>query len=70
MGEWHSHPRGATAAASREDRRALALLSEVMAEDARPAVMLIVGEGETRLYVGDDLGLTHSRQPVDPHSGE
>jgi Prokaryotic homologs of the JAB domain len=38
IGEWHSHPSGATAGASRDDRRALSLLSEVMAEDARPAL--------------------------------
>ena len=62
VGEWHSHPRGATAAASSQDRKALALLAEVMAEDARPAVMLIVGEGETRLYVRHDLGRANGRR--------
>ena len=65
VGEWHSYPRGATATASGEDRNALALLSQVMAEDARPAVMLIVGEGETRLYVRDDLGANRLNYPVD-----
>ena len=43
LGEWHSHPKGANAAASKDDRKVLTLLSEVMAEDARPAIMLIVG---------------------------
>jgi len=52
-GEWHSHPKGGSAAASEDDRKALTLLSEAMAEDARPAIMLIVGENETRLYVKD-----------------
>ena len=47
---------GATAGASKDDRRALSLLSEVMAEDARPAVMLIVADGELWLYVKDHLG--------------
>jgi Prokaryotic homologs of the JAB domain len=56
IGEWHSHPGGATAGASKDDRRALSLLSEVMAEDARPAVMLIVADGELWLYVKDHLG--------------
>ncbi len=56
LGEWHSHPKGANAAASKDDRKALKLLSEVMAEDARPAVMMIVGEHEIRLYVADHRG--------------
>ena len=56
LGEWHSHPKGASAAASKDDRKALTLLSAVMAEDARPAIMLIVGEDEIRLYVRDHLG--------------
>jgi integrative and conjugative element protein (TIGR02256 family) len=51
LGEWHSHPKGANAAASKDDRKALRRLSEVMAEDARPAIMMIVGEDEVRLYV-------------------
>jgi integrative and conjugative element protein (TIGR02256 family) len=56
LGEWHSHPKGASAAVSKDDRKALTLLSGVMAEDARPAIMLIVGEDEIRLYVRDHLG--------------
>jgi integrative and conjugative element protein (TIGR02256 family) len=56
VGEWHSHPSGATAGPSKDDRRALSLLSEVMAEDARPAVMLIVADGELGLHVRDHLG--------------
>jgi proteasome lid subunit RPN8/RPN11 len=60
LGEWHSHPKGANAAASKDDRKALTLLSEVMAEDARPAIMLTVWERETRWYVKDDLGAAGS----------
>lgn len=61
IGEWHSHPGGATAGASKDDRRALSLLSEVMAEDARPAVMMIVADRELGLYVKDYLGSTNRK---------
>jgi integrative and conjugative element protein (TIGR02256 family) len=61
VGEWHSHPSGATAGPSKDDRRALSLLSEVMAEDARPAVMLIVADGEVGLHVRDHLGTANRK---------
>jgi hypothetical protein len=69
VGEWHSHPRASNATASGQDRKALTLLAEVMAEDARPAVMLIVGEGETRLYVQDGPEATSSKPQVSGRSG-
>ncbi len=64
IGEWHSHPSGATARASKDDQRALSLLSEVMAEDTRPAVILIVANGELGLYVKDHLGSANRKGAV------
>lgn len=56
VGEWHSHPARATARQSETDEKALEQLAEVMAEDARPAVMLIVAARQQALYVSDPFG--------------
>jgi integrative and conjugative element protein (TIGR02256 family) len=59
VGEWHSHPDGATAEQSEDDRKALAQLGEAMAEDARPAVAVIVAARSMGVYVSDQLGCFH-----------
>ena len=50
------------ATASSVDRKALARLAEVITEHVRAAVMLIVGEAETSLYVRHDLGPANARR--------
>ena len=44
VGEWHSHPAGASAAPSGLDRKALRLLKERMSHDGLPALMAIQGD--------------------------
>lgn len=44
VGEWHSHPDGYSAKPSNDDLKALEAISSVMWEDARPAVMFIIGQ--------------------------
>ncbi len=51
LGEWHSHPEGASARPSKDDQNVFAWISDLAAVDGRPAVMLIVAEGEARLFV-------------------
>ena len=44
IGEWHSHPRGADVMPSNEDKFQLAYLTQGLAEEGLPAVMLIIGD--------------------------
>jgi len=60
VGEWHSHPEGATPAASPDDFEVFAWLADLMSADGLPAVMLIVGHhGQTSCYVGEIAGRTN-----------
>jgi len=53
IGEWHSHPRKSDVAPSDDDQKLFAYISEVMARDGLPAVMLIVGDaGRVGCYAG------------------
>ena len=52
VGEWHSHPRGHTAAPSRDDFVQLVHLALGMSNDGLPAVQLIVGEGDMQVLQG------------------
>jgi len=52
IGEWHSHPRGHTAAPSREDFVQLVHLALGMSDDGLPAVQLIVGESDMQVLQG------------------
>lgn len=52
IGEWHSHPRGHTAAPSRDDFVQLVHLALGMSDDGLPAVQLIVGEGDMQVLQG------------------
>jgi integrative and conjugative element protein (TIGR02256 family) len=54
IGEWHSHPRGCAAIASRTDEALVSSLHKLRSGDGHPALMAIVGEGgETSLYIDD-----------------
>lgn len=53
LGEWHSHPRGASTQPSEDDAVVFGWICEVAVGDGRPAVMLIVGEGEARVFVAE-----------------
>ena len=54
IGEWHSHPPGVRAAASCDDLKVFAWLTELMQTDGLPGLMMIVGDpGRTSCYVGE-----------------
>ncbi len=53
VGEWHSHPRGASTVPSSFDLAAFDWLTSLMSIDGLPAVMMIVGDApEPSLFVG------------------
>ncbi len=51
-GEWHSHPPGRGPSPSKDDQKVFAWLQEHMSLEDLPATMLIVGEGDSALFVG------------------
>ena len=53
VGEWHSHPLGSSARPSGADMYQMAHLAFGLHRDGLPALMLIVGEHEERLLVGE-----------------
>ena len=52
VGEWHSHPRGASLRPSGDDEALFAWLSGHRRFDGLPAVMAIVGDGRASWFVG------------------
>lgn len=52
-GEWHSHPPGASSLPSGDDRRLFQWIGETALLGGLPPVMLIAGENEIRLLIGD-----------------
>jgi hypothetical protein len=55
IGEWHSHPRGHSANASRDDVVQLVGLALAMVEDGLPALQLIVGETDINVSLAESL---------------
>ena len=53
LGEWHSHPRHSSAAPSVADAALLAYLAETLAMDGVPALMVIVGETDISISLGE-----------------
>lgn len=53
VGEWHSHPQGHSANASRDDVIQLVDLAVAMVEDGLPALQLIVGEGAINVSLAE-----------------
>lgn len=51
LGEWHSHPRGASASPSADDRKLFAWLETLLKSEGIPPVMLIVADTEVRWLV-------------------
>lgn len=51
IGEWHSHPKGASCIPSSDDKKAFIWLTTVMASYGLPALMMIVSE-KTGIYLG------------------
>ncbi|AJF00181.1 Mov34/MPN/PAD-1 family protein [Pandoraea apista] len=56
LGEWHSHPKHVSAAPSATDATLLAYLAETLAMDGMPALMVIVGETDISVSLGDEGG--------------
>lgn len=54
VGEWHSHPRGATVSPSGDDFRAYEWLTSYMHVEALPGIMLIVGDRRKLCLVTGD----------------
>lgn len=67
VGEWHSHPAGAALQPSGDDARLFAWLTDHMAQDGLPALMLIAGNGsKSALYLESlDLAPLEAR-PTSP----
>jgi len=53
LGEWHSHPRHASATPSAADGALLAYLAAILALDGMPALMLIVAEDDMSITIKD-----------------
>lgn len=53
LGEWHSHPRHSSATPSATDTVLLAYLAENLAMDGVPALMVIVGEHDISVSLGE-----------------
>ena len=54
IGEWHSHPNGADTRPSTDDVQVFTWLTEKMALDGLPALMMIVGEkGRVSCFVAE-----------------
>lgn len=53
LGEWHSHPLNSSAVPSTTDAELLASLAKTLALDGVPALMVIVGETEISISLGE-----------------
>lgn len=53
LGEWHSHPPQVSAKPSHTDGTLLAYLTEMLVMDGVPALMVIVGEGDLSISLGE-----------------
>jgi proteasome lid subunit RPN8/RPN11 len=55
VGEWHSHPPEYDARPSGDDRDLFGWLSDLMAEDGLPPLMLIAGEGDEFAWFVEEM---------------
>jgi integrative and conjugative element protein (TIGR02256 family) len=51
IGEWHSHPDGATTDPSIDDKNAYRWFADALADESRPPIMLIVGKHDVRCVI-------------------
>lgn len=58
LGEWHSHPRGASTRPSKDDAKVFGWICKLAADEDRPGIMLIIGENEVRMFVEEFEPLT------------
>jgi len=69
VGEWHSHPRGASSNASNDDAKVFAWLAEQRSRDGYPPVMAIYGERTSSWHVAKmeaPFVLTNLGKPKSP----
>jgi proteasome lid subunit RPN8/RPN11 len=52
VGEWHSHPRGASVLPSTDDFKAYGWLGSQMLAESLPAIMVIIGDSKRYCLVG------------------
>jgi len=72
VGEWHSHPKGASTAPSRTDICQIGWLAETMSSDECPGLMLIIGDRGVSACMGMvEPTLAISREkPPEPRAAE
>ncbi|NKW80263.1 hypothetical protein HGG72_07875 [Ochrobactrum pecoris] len=53
VGEWHSHPRGASTRPSPTDIAQIGQLAQIQSMDGLPAVSIIVGDTDNNYILGE-----------------
>lgn len=56
VGEWHSHPEGVSTLPSTDDQVLLTWVASHVAREGTPAVMIISGDEDCRVLIGDHQG--------------
>ncbi|MCW2276539.1 hypothetical protein GJ654_11345 [Rhodoblastus acidophilus] len=69
VGEWHSHPKGASTAPSETDIGQIGWLAETMSSDECPGLMLIVGDQGVDASLGNVKPALAIEQEVSPEPG-
>jgi len=64
IGEWHSHPDGYASDPSTDDRKVFSWLSEHLARDGNPPVMLIAGQRDFRIFAQTMKGAVAAGNPI------
>ena len=62
LGEWHSHPKGASTKPSDDDRTVFQWISDLLAVEGRPPVMLIVADASVTLVLTGVMFMTGAMQ--------
>jgi hypothetical protein len=53
LGEWHSHPNGASLRLSDDDKRQLIRLCDILQLESRPALSVVLGSERGEFYLAD-----------------
>lgn len=64
IGEWHSHPNGASIKPSNDDRKVFSWLNNIMERDGFPPLMLIVGEKKKIACFVEEIGDFENYLPI------